>query len=78
MNNKEKINLKLAELVNSVIINPRKLTHYALNMDSPKGKHKAILFKKLLGFDKENYANLLEQLETKSLQAETTYHSEDP
>ena len=69
--------MKLAELVNNVIINPRKLTHYALNMDSPKGKHKAILFKKLLGFSKENYTDLLEQLETKSLQAEITYHSED-
>jgi len=69
--------LKLADLVDNVIINSRKLTHYALNRDSPKGKHKAILFEKLLGFTKENYTHLLEQLEKKSLSAEITYHSED-
>ncbi len=74
---KEKINLKLADLVDNVIINPRKLTYYALNRDSPKGKHKAILFEKLLGFTKENYTHLLDQLEKKSLPAEITYHSED-
>lgn len=69
--------MKLVELVDDVIINPRKLTHYSLNMDSPKGKYKAILFKKLLGFTKENHTDLLYQLKTKSLQAEATYHSED-
>ncbi len=69
--------MKLADLVDNVIINPRKLTHYALHKDSPKGKHKAILFEKLLGFTKENYTDLLDQLEKKSLQAEITYHSED-
>ena len=61
--------MKLAELVDNVIINPRKLTHYSLNMESPKGKYKAILFKKLLGFTKDNYIYLLDQLKTKSLQA---------
>jgi hypothetical protein len=30
--------MKLIELVDDVIINPRKLTHYSLNTDSPKGK----------------------------------------
>jgi len=69
--------LKLVELVDNVTINPRKLTHYALDNNSPKGKHKAVLFENLLGFTKENYTNLLHQLETKSLQAETTFHTED-
>jgi len=30
-----------------------------------------------LGFTKENYTALLHQLETKSLQAEATFHSKD-
>jgi hypothetical protein len=69
--------LKLVDLVDNVTIDPRKLTHYALEPNSPKGKHKAVLFEKLLGFTKENYTDLLHQLETKSLQAKATFHSED-
>ena len=30
-----------------------------------------------MGFTKDNYTYLLDQLKTKSLQAETSYHSED-
>ena len=69
--------MKFADIVDNVIINPRKLTHYALDPDSPKGKHKAVLFEKLLGFSKANYNHLLEQLKTKSLSVETTAHSEE-
>lgn len=36
-----------------------------------------MLFEKLLGFTKENFTNLLMQLEEQSLQAEITLHSED-
>jgi filamentous hemagglutinin len=69
--------LKLADIANRVVIDPRKLTHYVLDPSSPHGKHKAVLFKKLLGFTQENYTDLVHQLETKSLQAEATFHSKD-
>uniref|UniRef100_UPI0040577BEE DUF6883 domain-containing protein n=1 Tax=Candidatus Electronema sp. TaxID=2698783 RepID=UPI0040577BEE len=67
----------LAEFADRICIDPRKLTHYALDTDSPHGKHKAVLFEKLLGFTKENFTNLLMQLEEQSLLAEITLHSED-
>ncbi len=69
--------MKLADVADRVFINPRKLTHYALDPNSPYGKHKAVLFEKLLGFTKDNYANLSQQLETKSLPAEATFHSKE-
>jgi filamentous hemagglutinin len=69
--------LKLADVANQVIIDARKLTSYALNPDSPKGKYKAVLFDKLLGFNRENYVDLIRRLETKSLQADICFHSED-
>jgi len=58
--------LKLVDLVDRVVIDPRKLTHYALDPKSPYGKHKAVQFEKWLGFTKANYTNLLSQLEIKS------------
>ena len=69
--------MKLADLVDRVLIDPRKLTHYALDPNSPHGKHKAVLFEKLLGFTKENYTNLISQIEIQSLHAEAVFHSED-
>lgn len=69
--------MNLSETVNRLMINPRKLTHYALDPDSPRGKHKAVLFRKLLGFTKENYVILMQQLKDKCWEAEGTFHSED-
>mgnify|MGYP001182394427 CR=1 FL=1 len=69
--------LKLRDIVNQTVIDARKLTHYALDPNSPYGKHKAILFEAILGFTKENYTVLIAQLETKSLHAEAIYRSED-
>jgi len=68
--------LTLTEIVDKVVINPRKLTHYALDPQSPKGKHKAIVFEQL-GFTKANYTELLEQLQTKSLTTEAISYGED-
>ena len=64
--------MKLSDVADRLRIDPRKLTHYALDTDSPHGKHKAVLFEKLLGFTKENFTNLLMQLEEQSLLAEIT------
>ena len=69
--------MKLSDIVQRIFIDPRKLTQYALNLDSPYGKHKAILFDKLLGFTKENYAGLISQIQNKSLDAEAIFHSQD-
>ena len=69
--------MKLADIAESIRINPRKLTHYVLDADSPHGKHKAVLFDKLLGFTKKNYTSLLRQLEGGAMDAEATFHSED-
>ncbi len=69
--------MKLADIAASVHIDPRKLTHYALDADSPIGKHKAVLFERLLGFTKENHAELLGQLAEGAMQAEVTLHSQD-
>lgn len=69
--------MKFSDIADSITIDPRKLTHYALNKESPFGKHKALLFEKLLGFTKDNYDRLLQQLENKALQTEAAFHSED-
>ena len=69
--------MKLADIAESIHIDPRKLTHYVLDTDSPHGKHKAVLFDKLLGFTKENHIGLLRQLEGGAMHAEVTFHSED-
>ena len=69
--------MKLADIAESIHIDLRKLTHYVLDTDSPHGKHKAVLFDKLLGFTKENYIGLLRQLEGGAMHAEVTFHSED-
>jgi len=57
--------VRLTDVVDSISIDPRKLTHYVLDPNSPHGKHKAVLFEKRLGFTKENYKDLLYQLERK-------------
>ena len=69
--------LKLADIAETVSIDPRKLTHYALDPDSPHGRHKAVLFEKLLGFTKENHTELLRQLEGEAMRTEVTFHSGD-
>lgn len=69
--------MKLSDITDKINIDTRKFTHSALDMDSPHGKHKAILFKKLLGFTKENYKYLLNEIESKAMQAEITFHSQD-
>lgn len=68
--------MTFTEIVDNIVINPRKLTHYALDPLSPKGKHKAIVFERL-GFTKENYTELLEQLQTKSWTMAANSYGED-
>lgn len=69
--------MTLAELVTRLIIPSSKLTRYALDPSAPYGRHKAILFEKVLGFTQENYLDLVFQLETKALENEAVFRSED-
>ena len=49
--------MKLADIVSRVGIDSRKLTEYALDPESPWGRHKAIVFEQVLGFTRENYTD---------------------
>jgi hypothetical protein len=69
--------MKLGDIVSRVVIDSRKLTEYALDPESPWGRHKAIVFEQTLGFTRENYADLLTQIEGLALNAEATFHSQD-
>lgn len=62
--------MKLGNIVSRVVIDPRKLTEYALNMDNPKGVDKAIMFQRHLGFTKDNYEDLLLQIVNQVLSQE--------
>jgi len=62
--------MKLGDIVSQLIIDPHKLMEYALNPDNPVGGDKAVMFQLHLGFTRDNYAPLLEQISAKVLEAE--------
>ena len=65
--------MKLKELFNHIEINPRKLTEYALDPENPKGANKAMMFQRHLGYNKDNYQLLLNQIYAQVLDAEATF-----
>ncbi|MFO7538656.1 MAG: hypothetical protein R6X32_11440 [Chloroflexota bacterium] len=69
--------MKLHDFAVELHIDVGKLTRYALNKDHPKGKHKARVFASALGFTRENYQELLQQIEDKTLEAEAKVHHTD-
>jgi hypothetical protein len=69
--------MKLREIIDEVIIDPRKLTDYALDLDNPKGKDKAVMFQRHLGFVKDNYQILLDQIYNLVLDADAIPQNED-
>ncbi len=62
--------MNLGDVVSRIVIDPRKLTEYALNPDNPRGADKAVMFERHLGFTKDNYQLLLQQIESKVLDSE--------
>lgn len=62
--------MKLGDIVTRLVIDPRKLTEYALNPDNPVGADKAVMFQRHLGFTRDNYQPLLEQISDQTLEAE--------
>lgn len=69
--------MKLGDVVNRIVIDPRKLTEYALNPDNPRGVDKAVMFERHLGFTRDNYQLLLQQIESKVLDSEATLQTTD-
>ena len=69
--------MKLRDIVNNIIIDSRKLTEYALNLDNPKGADKAVMFERHLGFTKNNYQLLLNKIKLIALQAEAVLQQTD-
>jgi len=69
--------MRLADIVRRLRIDPRKLTEYALDPEAPWGRHKAAIFEQALGFTRENYADLLDQIQQQAPAAEAAFHSED-
>jgi len=69
--------VKLADIVDQLEIDVRKLLKYALSPDADEGKHKAVLFKSVLGFTPENYQALLIQIEANCLLIDVIVRSEN-
>ncbi len=62
--------MKLGDFASQLLIPQEKLTGYALNQDHPKGKHKAIIFETLLGYNAHDFEPLLSQIMTNALESE--------
>ena len=62
--------MKLQDLVDEILIEPRKLTDYVLSPTNPKGKHKALMFQQHLGYTRDTYQPLLDQIQAQALEAE--------
>ncbi len=69
--------MKFKDIVTDIIIDPRKLTEYALNPDNPKGADKAIMFKRHLDFTRDNYQILLDRIKIGVLDGEATLQRTD-
>ena len=69
--------MKLGDIVSRIEIDPRKLTEYALNPDNPVGASKAVIFQRVLGYNRDNYQLLLEQIQSQAMEAEAIQKSED-
>ena len=62
--------MKLGDVASQLVIDPRKLTDYALNPDNPVGADKALIFRSRLGYTRDNYEPLLRQIQAQVLNAE--------
>ncbi len=62
--------VKLREVADTIVIDPRKLTEYALNPEHEAGKHKARVFESALGYNPTNFHLLLDQIMALALDAE--------
>ena len=69
--------MKLGDIAAEITIDSRKLTEYVLNPDNPKGADKAVMFERYLGFTKDNYQLLLDNIKATVLDAEAILQKTD-
>ena len=69
--------MKLRDVADKVIIDPRKLTQYALNPKHDEGKHKARVFERALGYNLTNFQHLLDQIVQLALDVEIEFTQEN-
>jgi hypothetical protein len=69
--------MKISEIATHIEIDPRKIVDYALNPKHPVGRHKARVFEAALGYTRDNWHNLLEQIQSLSLDSEAAVLSSD-
>jgi hypothetical protein len=62
--------MRLRDIVRRVVVDACKLTDYALDPGNPIGRYKAEVFERRLGFTRSNYASLLQQIESRALDAD--------
>lgn len=69
--------MKLGDTVNRVSTDTLRLTEYALNAENPVGANKALMFQRHLGFTRDNYDSLLEQISMRSPDSEAILQRTD-
>jgi len=62
--------MKLSDFVRYVVVDPRKLTDYALNPHNERGRHKARVFEQVLGYTQDTCEGLLRQIRDTALDGE--------
>ncbi|MDJ0659445.1 MAG: hypothetical protein QNJ42_08130 [Crocosphaera sp.] len=61
--------IQLQNIVAGIVIPPNKIPKYALNTNHPIGGDKAYMFQRHLGYTKDNYSFLEQQIKEKALTA---------
>ena len=61
--------MTLRDIVRQLVVDARKLIEYALDPQNLIGRHKAVVFEHYLGFTRDNYAILQQQIEPRALDA---------
>lgn len=62
--------MKLGEVASHISIDLRKLVAYALNPNAPRGRHKALVFEQVLGYNLNNWHELQAQIESLAPEAD--------
>ena len=69
--------MTFSEIVSRFLIDPRNFLEYALDTESPFGRHKALVFERCLGFSKQNALLLQQQVEELAPMAEAVLQRTD-
>jgi hypothetical protein len=69
--------MTLRDIVRQVVVDARNLIDYALDPENPIGRHKAMVFERCLGFTRDNYALLQQQVGFRALDADASLQRTD-